>query len=137
MFRRVAGDVVAETSGEQQPEVLIRLTREFYMKEEAVEVEPSVAVAETSQVVATAETPPAPTTGIDAAGKPAAPPIRQPPQSPSLARRRSRDPTPIFSRVSISIRRSTLRRPPGLHRQRTATRRSSRTAVSAAPIRST
>ena len=45
MFRRVAGDVVSATSGEQQPEVLIRLTREFYMKQEAAPVEPVVAAA--------------------------------------------------------------------------------------------
>ena len=41
MFRRVRRRRCRRRpSGEQQPEVLIRLTREFYMKEEAVAVEP-------------------------------------------------------------------------------------------------
>ena len=73
MFRRVRGDVVSATNSEQQPEVLIRLTREFYMKEEAVAVEPVVAAAQAEQVVATAETPPVPTTGSDTARKPVVP----------------------------------------------------------------
>ena len=97
MFRRVAGDVVTMTNGEQQPEVLIRLTREFYMKEVAAAVE-SVVVAQAEQVVATIETPPAPTTGSDAARNPVAPaypqvevaeprsPARQGPYADLLAR---------------------------------------------------
>jgi hypothetical protein len=98
MFRRVAGDVVAATSGGQQPEVLIRLTREFYMKEEAVEVQ-SIAVAQAEQAVPTVTMPPAPTTGSDAAGLPVAPsyqpaavepeprsPVKQGPYADLLAR---------------------------------------------------
>jgi uncharacterized caspase-like protein len=72
MFSRVAGDVDTATNGEQKPEVLIRLTREFYMKEEAVAVE-QVVVTQAEQAVATIESPPAPTTGVDAARTPVVP----------------------------------------------------------------
>jgi uncharacterized caspase-like protein len=64
MFRRVAGDVVTATSGEQQPEVLIRLTREFYMNAESVAPEIAAPPAQPTEIAASdIETPPAPTAG--------------------------------------------------------------------------
>src|SRR6185436_12284102 len=60
----------------QQPEVLIRLTREFYMNEEAAAQSPAIAESKPpGQTVAAAEIPPAPTTAsADAAGNPAGQP---------------------------------------------------------------
>jgi uncharacterized caspase-like protein len=81
MFRRVAGDVVAATNNEQQPEVLIRLTREFYMKTEAVEAAPAVVAAPATPEITVAEAPPAPTAGGDVARTPAAPSYQATPES--------------------------------------------------------
>jgi hypothetical protein len=77
VFRRVAGTVVEETEGRQHPELLVRLTREFYLKTEAVPVAaaPSVPAPPTE----TAATPPPPVAPTDAIVIAAAPPVEREP----------------------------------------------------------
>ena len=66
MFRRVAGDVDEGTAGDQKPEVLIRLTREFYMNPVAADT-PTVTVAASAPSAAEAAAPPAPVGNVQTA----------------------------------------------------------------------
>ena len=66
MFRRVAGDVDEGTGGDQKPEVLIRLTREFYMNPVAAET-PTVTAEASVPPTTEAAAPPAPVGNVQIA----------------------------------------------------------------------
>lgn len=76
VFRRVAGTVVEETEGRQHPELLVRLTREYYLKTEAAPVAAAPSTPAPATETAAAPPPVAPTDAIVIA---AAPPMESEP----------------------------------------------------------
>lgn len=104
VFRRVAGSVVEATEGRQHPELLVRLTREYYLRTEAHEpAGPSPLMRSTGEE-GFGEAPPPPTSGVlavtpvaSAPEEPAPPPAEPPP--PAAEKR----PYPeIASRLDVS-----------------------------------